>query len=194
MFGPFAQDFLRPVSFRTDSRLAVIHPVSVWGNVLTQKRLSSVPCPTCGMPAGMRCERYMGVLRKVFHVNRQLAAVAAETNREAERHRPATQPRHPRPDTIRLGVQNGTTFHFGLHCGSRLLHPVSVKKRLNAKQMSSVPCPTCGAAPGMPCEIYSGGIRRPHVDRKFVAIEALVQEAETVHAGPSRRKSKRSSS
>jgi len=75
-----------------------------------------------------------------------------------------------------------------------LLHPVPMKKRLTAKQISSFPCPTCGVAPGMPCERYSGAQRRqPHVDRRFVATEALVQEAETVHAGPSKRKSNRSS-
>jgi len=118
----------------------------------------------------------MGVLRNVFHVNRQLAAVAAETNGKAKYHRPATPPRHPRPDAMRLGVQNGTTFHFGLHCGSRLLHPVSMKN-LTAKQISSVPCPTCGVAAGKRCVLLSGAPRKePHVDRKIAATEAVKKE------------------
>jgi hypothetical protein len=83
---------------------------------------------------------------------------------------------------------------IGLFCDGRLLHSVTMKRHLTAKQISSVPCPTCGVAPGMRCERYSGALRRqPHIDRRFVATEVLVQEAETVHAGPSRRKSKRSS-
>jgi len=97
------------------------------------------------------------------------------------------------PTPLDYGVQIETLFQIGLLCGGALLHPVSVKKHLNAKQISSVPCPTCGVAPGMRCQLFSGALRRqPHVDRRFVAIEALVQEAETVHAGPSRRKPKRS--
>src|SRR5260221_12546452 len=63
-----------------------------------------------------------------------------------------------------------------------------MKRQLTAKQIFSVPCPTCGVSPGTPCERYSGAPRRqPHVDRRFVATEALVQETETVHAGPSRK-------
>src|SRR5260221_7641030 len=66
-----------------------------------------------------------------------------------------------------------------------------LKRQLTAAQISSAPRPTCGVSPGMPCERYSGAQRQqPHVDRKFVATEALVQETGTVHAGPS-RKSKR---
>ena len=83
---------------------------------------------------------------------------------------------------------------FALSCAGRLLHPVTMKKHLTANQTSCVPCPTCGVAPGMRRKRYSGALRRhPHVDRRFVAIEALVQ-AETVHAGPSKRKSKHPSS
>ncbi len=44
---------------------------------LTPKRLLSVPCPTCGAPAGKRCERYSGVPRKEPHVERKLAATEA---------------------------------------------------------------------------------------------------------------------
>jgi hypothetical protein len=48
------------------------------------------------------------------------------------------------------------------------------KKDLTPKQMSSVPCPTCGVAAGMPCELYSGGLRSgPHVDRKLAAADAV---------------------
>ena len=40
--------------------------------------------------------------------------------------------------------------------------------------MYSVPCPLCGAAVGMQCELYSGGRRNsPHVDRKLYTLEAI---------------------
>src|SRR5258708_1846782 len=44
---------------------------------LTPKQLLSVPCPTCGVPAGKRCERYSGVPRKEPHVERKLSAIEA---------------------------------------------------------------------------------------------------------------------
>jgi hypothetical protein len=48
------------------------------------------------------------------------------------------------------------------------------KKELTRKQMSSVPCPTCGVAVGKGCILYSGGLRlEPHLVRKLSAIEAL---------------------
>jgi hypothetical protein len=80
---------------------AFVHPIQVRGKALTPKQLSSVPCPTCGVSAGMRCERYMGVPRKVPHVDRKFAAVEAGTNGKAKRHRRATQARHPIPTKTR---------------------------------------------------------------------------------------------
>jgi len=48
------------------------------------------------------------------------------------------------------------------------------KEELARKQMSSVPCPTCGVAAGKRCISYSGGLRfEAHVARKLSAIEAL---------------------
>jgi len=48
------------------------------------------------------------------------------------------------------------------------------KKDLTPRMILAVPCPTCGVAAGMPCELYSGGLRsEPHVNRKFAAIEAI---------------------
>jgi len=48
------------------------------------------------------------------------------------------------------------------------------KKDLTSKQISSVPCPTCGAAIGKRCVLHSGGPRsEPHVDRKFSATAAF---------------------
>jgi len=48
------------------------------------------------------------------------------------------------------------------------------RKDLTASQISSVPCPTCGAAVGEHCELHSGARRvEPHVDRKFAAIQAI---------------------
>jgi len=52
------------------------------------------------------------------------------------------------------------------------------KKELTSKQISVVPCPTCGAAAGEACVLHSGGPRSgPHVDRKFSAAEAIEKRA-----------------
>jgi hypothetical protein len=60
-------------------------------------------------------------------------------------------------------------------CGGVLRHSGQVKKKeLTRKQMSSVPCPTCGVGAGKGCIVYSGGLRlEPHLVRKLSAIEAL---------------------
>jgi hypothetical protein len=62
-------------------------------------------------------------------------------------------------------------------------HPVRMKKsELTLKQVSAVPCPTCGVAIGMPCVLHSGRKRlEPHVDRKLAAIEAL--EGNSIYSG-----------
>ena len=45
---------------------------------------------------------------------------------------------------------------------------------LTPKQISSVPCPTCGAAIGEPCELHTGALRsEPHRDRKLSAADAV---------------------
>jgi hypothetical protein len=55
------------------------------------------------------------------------------------------------------------------HIPIRRLH-----RHWDRKQMYSVPCPLCGAAVGMQCELYSGGRRNsPHVDRKLYTLEAI---------------------
>lgn len=42
------------------------------------------------------------------------------------------------------------------------------------KQLTSVPCPTCGAAKGARCLLHSGAPRaEPHVDRKLLAAETV---------------------
>jgi hypothetical protein len=41
---------------------------------LTLKQLNSIPCPTCGVPAGKRCVLYSGALRSSSHVDRRLYA------------------------------------------------------------------------------------------------------------------------
>src|SRR5258708_32554674 len=78
-------------------------------------------------------------------------------------------------------VQNGTVL--------RLVLPYCIKMRksnLTAKEWSSVPCPTCGVAPGEPCLLPSGALRtEPHVDRKLSAAEAL--EANRIRRGSGRR-------
>jgi len=59
--------------------------------------------------------------------------------------------------------------------GQVLSHSALMKrKELTPKQLVSVPCPTCGAAAGKRCVLYSGALRsEPHVDRMFAAIEAI---------------------
>jgi hypothetical protein len=59
--------------------------------------------------------------------------------------------------------------------------PVRMKmKELSPKQLSSVPCPTCGVAAGQGCMLHSGGQRSgPHVARKFAATEATERKAKS---------------
>jgi hypothetical protein len=56
-----------------------------------------------------------------------------------------------------------------------IVHSARMKKKeLTPKQLSSVPCPTCGVAAGNRCVLLSGAPRsKPHVDRKFAATEAI---------------------
>jgi hypothetical protein len=59
-----------------------------------------------------------------------------------------------------------------------LVHSARMKKKeLTPKQLSSVPCPTCGVAAGKRCVLLSGAPRsKPHADRKFAATEAIERE------------------
>ncbi|MHB8503158.1 MAG: zinc finger domain-containing protein [Candidatus Acidiferrales bacterium] len=53
------------------------------------------------------------------------------------------------------------------------------KSQLTPKQVSSVPCPTCGVAAGERCVLHSGAPRsESHVDRKFAAIEAAERKSD----------------
>ena len=57
---------------------------------------------------------------------------------------------------------------------------------LTPKQLSSVPCPSCGAASGHLCELHSGGLRvEPHLDRKLAAVEAV--ETKRMHVASESR-------
>ena len=50
-------------------------------------------------------------------------------------------------------------------------------KELTAKQILSVPCPTCGAATDKACELATGAPRHePHRGRKLSAAEAIEDE------------------
>ena len=59
------------------------------------------------------------------------------------------------------------------------LQSLGMKTReLTAKQILSVPCPTCGAATGDACELHTGALRtEPHRDRKLSAAEAVEMKA-----------------
>jgi len=48
---------------------------------------------------------------------------------------------------------------------------------MTPKQLSSVPCPTCGVPIGRRCILASGGMRSsPHVDRRLCAADAVKQK------------------
>jgi len=50
-------------------------------------------------------------------------------------------------------------------------------KELTRKQLSSVPCPTCGAPVGKRCLLLSGAPRSaPHMERKLSAAETVEKE------------------
>ena len=68
-----------------------------------------------------------------------------------------------------------TVFKIELFRGWYFSHSVPMKKKeLTPKQLSSVPCPTCGVSAGERCVLHSGALRsEPHVERKFAAAEAI---------------------
>jgi len=85
------------------------------------------------------------------------------------------------PMPVANGVLYGTDLRLVLS------HRIQMRKSdLTAKQLFSVPCPTCGVAPGEPCLLHSGAPRsEPHLDRKFSAAEAI--EAKRISGDPGRR-------
>jgi hypothetical protein len=69
-------------------------------------------------------------------------------------------------------VPNGAAFpHF-------LSHSLSMRmKNLTPQQLSSVPCPVCGAPVGKRCLLHSGALSAElHIDRKLAAAEAIESE------------------
>ena len=78
-------------------------------------------------------------------------------------------------------VQNGAVLRLVLS------HRIQMRiSDLTAKQLFSVPCPTCGVAPGERCLLHSGAPRSgPHVDRKLSAAEAM--EKKRIPRGPGRQ-------
>jgi hypothetical protein len=69
-------------------------------------------------------------------------------------------------------VPNGAAFpHF-------LSHSLSMRmKDLTPQQLSSVPCPVCGAPVGKRCLLHSGALSADlHIDRKLAAAEAIESE------------------
>jgi len=66
-------------------------------------------------------------------------------------------------------VQNGTDFPQFLEYSPKVR-----LKDLTPKQVSSIPCPTCGVPAGEQCLLQSGALRSaPHIERKLSAAEAL---------------------
>jgi hypothetical protein len=64
-------------------------------------------------------------------------------------------------------------------------HDATVKtNELTPKQISSVPCTTCGAAIGEGCELHTGALRsEPHRDRKLSAAETVETSSRKSHNG-----------
>ena len=55
---------------------------------------------------------------------------------------------------------------------------------LTKKQLTSVPCPTCGVPVGHRCLLQAGGLRlEPHTDRKLSAAKAIEREKQ-IPKGP----------
>ena len=80
-----------------------------------------------------------------------------------------------------------TLFKIAQYRGRVLPYSFRMKIReLTPRQLSSVPCPTCGVASGKRCVLLSGAPRsKPHVDRKLSAAEAI--ETKRIPRGPGRR-------
>src|SRR3989442_1798506 len=78
-------------------------------------------------------------------------------------------------------VPNGAALLFVLW------HVIGMRMRdLTLRQLTAVPCPTCGVAPGKRCLLHSGAPRsEPHVDRKLSAAEAI--ETRRIPRDPGRR-------
>jgi hypothetical protein len=78
-------------------------------------------------------------------------------------------------------VLNGIVLRLVLsHCSQMK------KSDLTAKQLFSVPCPTCGVSSGERCLLHSGAPRtQAHLDRKLSAVEAL--ETKRIPRDPGRR-------
>src|SRR5579863_2731733 len=55
----------------------VIYTVRMKKKELTLEQLSSVPCPTCGVPTGKPCVLHSGVPRSQPHVERKFSAIHA---------------------------------------------------------------------------------------------------------------------
>jgi hypothetical protein len=63
-------------------RLVLSHRIQMRTSNLTAKQLFFVPCPACGVAAGMRCLLHSGGLRNEAHIDRKFTAIAAiETKR-----------------------------------------------------------------------------------------------------------------
>ena len=51
------------------------HSLRMKKSELTPEQVSSVACPTCGVPAGERCVLHSGAPRSEAHVDRKFAAI-----------------------------------------------------------------------------------------------------------------------
>jgi hypothetical protein len=77
-------------------------------------------------------------------------------------------------------VQNGTVLRPGV------FYPAGMAKELTQRQLLSVSCSTCGAAPGDQCVLHDGGVRfSPHPARKFEKVRnelLLIQTMQKMEA------------
>jgi hypothetical protein len=88
--------------------------------------------------------------------------------------------RRSRSGSILTGLIITETPHYPQLNSLRLEYgyPISMKRsELTNQQKLLVPCPICGAAIGVHCQMYSGFGRRneAHPERKYYAIQAIEQ-------------------
>jgi hypothetical protein len=70
-------DLSKAVQYWTLLHYVLGHRVRVKKKERTPEQLLSVPCPTCGVPAGEGCVLHSGTPRSEPHVDRKLDAIEA---------------------------------------------------------------------------------------------------------------------
>lgn len=77
--GHYPHSLNRPTVYKSERSRGceLLHSVRMKKKELTSKQISAVPCPTCHVAAGKRCELLSGAPRSEPHVDRKLSAIEA---------------------------------------------------------------------------------------------------------------------